>query len=115
LFTKLKAAWVLFKGTRKARTLLRQLRPSVVIGFGGYPTVPPVLAASMLGIPTLLHEQNGVMGRANKFLSSRVDVIATGFEAVRNIPEASRSKQIYVGNPVRPMVVEAASIPYPDF
>jgi UDP-N-acetylglucosamine--N-acetylmuramyl-(pentapeptide) pyrophosphoryl-undecaprenol N-acetylglucosamine transferase len=115
LFAKFKAVWVLFKGTRRARRLMRELKPAAVIGFGGYPTVPPVLAASMLGFKTFLHEQNGVMGRANVFLSSRVDAIATGFPDVRKIPESARDKQVYVGNPVRPHVVEAASIPYTPF
>ena len=52
--------------------MLGRMRPAVVVGFGGYPTVPPLLAASLRGIPTVLHEQNGVMGRANRLLAPRV-------------------------------------------
>jgi UDP-N-acetylglucosamine--N-acetylmuramyl-(pentapeptide) pyrophosphoryl-undecaprenol N-acetylglucosamine transferase len=73
------------------------------VGFGGYPTVPPIVAASMLGIPCVLHEQNAVMGRANRFLASRVRKIATGFDIGKGDP-----KFVHVGNPVRAPVIEAA-------
>ena len=63
-------------------------RPAVVVGFGGYPTVPPLLAASLRGIPTVLHEQNGVMGRANRLLAPRVTTIATGFRTLTNARSA---------------------------
>ena len=69
----------LWKGLRAARRLMAKLRPAVVVGFGGYPTVPPLLAATGMGIPTLIHEQNAVMGRANKALAGRVKAIAGGF------------------------------------
>ena len=115
IFHKIKAAFILFKATRTARKLLLKIRPSVVIGFGGYPTVPPLLAATTFGIPSLLHEQNGVIGRANRFLASRVDVIATGFPSVKGLSEALKTKQNYVGNPVRAMVEIASHTPYPEF
>ncbi len=59
-----------------------------MVGFGGYPTVPPLLAATMRGIPTVLHEQNGVMGRANRLLAPRVTAIATGFRTLKNVDAA---------------------------
>ena len=62
--------------------MLPRLKPAIVVGFGGYPTVPPLLAASLRGIPTLIHEQNAVMGRANRLLAPRVRAIATGFAGV---------------------------------
>ena len=65
--------------------MLGRVKPAVVVGFGGYPTVPPLLAASLRGIPTVLHEQNGVMGRANRLLASRVTAIATGFRTLKNL------------------------------
>ncbi|MDP3527231.1 MAG: undecaprenyldiphospho-muramoylpentapeptide beta-N-acetylglucosaminyltransferase [Hoeflea sp.] len=102
--------WTLFQGTRAAGRLLRRIRPDAVIGFGGYPTIPPLLAASNAGLPTMLHEQNAVMGRANKALASRVKVIAGGF-----LPEgkgAHAAKTVITGNPVRPEVIAAAAIPY---
>ncbi len=84
-----------------------------MVGFGGYPSVPPVLAASLLKIPTVLHEQNAVMGRANRFLASRVTAIATGFAGVTDKDKALAIKTTCIGNPLRPAVIEAAKIPYP--
>src|SRR5262249_60234985 len=72
----MRTATLLAVGTAKAWSLVRRIRPSVVVGFGGYPTVPPLLAASLYGVPTILHEQNSVMGRANRFLAPRVTAIA---------------------------------------
>ena len=69
---KLRAAATLGLGVVSSLALLRRLRPAVVVGFGGYPTVPPLIAASLLRVPSILHEQNAVMGRANRFLSRRV-------------------------------------------
>ena len=79
----MRTATLLAVGTAKAWSLVRRIRPNVVVGFGGYPTVPPLLAASLFGVPTILHEQNSVMGRANKFLAPRVTAIATGFRALK--------------------------------
>jgi UDP-N-acetylglucosamine--N-acetylmuramyl-(pentapeptide) pyrophosphoryl-undecaprenol N-acetylglucosamine transferase len=84
----------------------------VVVGFGGYPTVPPLLAASWRGVPTVLHEQNGVMGRANRLLASRVKKIATGFHTLRNLDPSCLEKVEFTGNPVRAQVVDAANVPY---
>jgi UDP-N-acetylglucosamine--N-acetylmuramyl-(pentapeptide) pyrophosphoryl-undecaprenol N-acetylglucosamine transferase len=99
-------------GLAQALVLLRRVRPAVVVGFGGYPSVPPVLAASLLKIPTVLHEQNAVMGRANRFLAGRVSAIATGFAGVTDADKALALKTVCIGNPVRPAVLEAARRPY---
>ncbi|CZT35621.1 undecaprenyldiphospho-muramoylpentapeptide beta-N-acetylglucosaminyltransferase [Rhizobium sp. 9140] len=102
--------WQLWSGMREARTVLKAVKPQVVVGFGGYPTVPPLLAASRLRIPTIIHEQNAVMGRANKGLAGRVTAIAGGF-----LPETDgryAKKTVTTGNPVRPAVLEAAEVPY---
>ena len=77
--SKAGAALVLARGVALSWLNIRKIAPLAVIGFGGYPTVPPLLAAAQLRLPTLLHEQNAVMGRANRFLASRVRIIATGF------------------------------------
>jgi UDP-N-acetylglucosamine--N-acetylmuramyl-(pentapeptide) pyrophosphoryl-undecaprenol N-acetylglucosamine transferase len=108
-----KAALVLGYGFLQASRALRRLRPAAVVGFGGYPTVPPVAAASVLRIPTVIHEQNGVMGRANRFLAKRVAAIATGFPEVTGIPGGASARIVHTGNPVRPAVLAAAQIPYP--
>jgi UDP-N-acetylglucosamine--N-acetylmuramyl-(pentapeptide) pyrophosphoryl-undecaprenol N-acetylglucosamine transferase len=106
------AALTLGFGVLKAHRLVRRLSPVAVVGFGGYPTVPPLLAASMLGVPAILHEQNAVLGRANRFLASRIDIIATGFARIGGADGALASKVRHVGNPVRPTVIEAANTPY---
>ncbi len=105
------AALTLGRGFLKARVIVGRLKPAVVVGFGGYPTVPRVLAAASLGIPTVLHEQNAVMGRANRFLAGRVTAIATGFAQIRQ-GGFDPAKVTHVGNPVRPAVLEAAQVPY---
>lgn len=95
-------------GAMRAFTVLMRLKPAAVIGFGGYPTFPPLLAARVLGIPTLIHEQNGVLGRANRRLAPLVDAIATSFPNVLNAYPALAAKATHTGNPVRPAVIEAA-------
>ena len=104
---------MLLKGGLAARQAIKQLRPAIVVGFGGYPTVPPVFAAALMGVPTLLHEQNAVIGRANRFLASRVKAIATGFAEVGGLTPEQAKKCTQVGNPVRPAVIGAAS-PYAE-
>jgi UDP-N-acetylglucosamine--N-acetylmuramyl-(pentapeptide) pyrophosphoryl-undecaprenol N-acetylglucosamine transferase len=109
------AALTLMKGVVQAYGLLGAIRPRVVVSFGGYPTVPPALAASLRKIPLILHEQNAVMGRANRFLSQRAKIIACGFPTLDGLPETLRERVVMVGNPVRPAVLEAATLPYPGF
>ena len=90
-------------GGLRAFNVLRRLKPAAVIGFGGYPTVPPLLAARLLGIPTLIHEQNGVLGRANKRLASLVDAIATSFPNVLSrVSRARCDKATHTGQPGSP-------------
>jgi len=99
-------------GTAKAWSMLGHVRPAVVVGFGGYPTVPPLFAAAMRGIPTVLHEQNGVMGRANRLLAPRVTAIATGFRTLARLDPRLQKKITFTGNPVRREVIAAAVTPY---
>ena len=107
-----KAALMLGQGTLKAASAIRRLKPAAVVGFGGYPTVPPVIAASLLKVPTVIHEANGVMGRANRLLARRATVIATGFAGIKGIPANISGKIVHTGNPIRPAVLEAAKQPY---
>ena len=102
------AGLTLFSGMRQARRLLADLKPAAVIGFGGYPTVPPLFVAAG-SVPTLIHEQNAVMGRANKMLAGRVTAVAGGFLKAEG-PMAD--KIVVTGNPVRPPVIESAEMPY---
>jgi UDP-N-acetylglucosamine--N-acetylmuramyl-(pentapeptide) pyrophosphoryl-undecaprenol N-acetylglucosamine transferase len=99
-------------GTAKAWSMLGRVRPAVVVGFGGYPTVPPLMAATLRGIPTVLHEQNGVMGRANRLLAARVTAIATGFRKLARLDPRLQAKITFTGNPVRAEVIAAAATPY---
>ncbi|MGO9008151.1 MAG: UDP-N-acetylglucosamine--N-acetylmuramyl-(pentapeptide) pyrophosphoryl-undecaprenol N-acetylglucosamine transferase [Beijerinckiaceae bacterium] len=114
VFTRLAAILTLARGTASALLLLRRAPPKVVVGFGGYPTVPPMFAATILGIPTILHEANAVMGRANRFLAGRVDAVAHGFATIAGVPPAIAAKAHHTGNPVRPQVLEAATRPFPN-
>ncbi|QGM45695.1 UDP-N-acetylglucosamine--N-acetylmuramyl-(pentapeptide) pyrophosphoryl-undecaprenol N-acetylglucosamine transferase [Methylocystis heyeri] len=100
-------------GVVQSLALVRRLQPRAVIGFGGYPTVPPLVAAWLLRTPTVLHEANGVMGKANRFLAGRVDAIAAGFP-LGGVPESWRGKIVVTGNPLRPNAIAAMSEPYPE-
>ena len=100
-------------GVLKARRIVKQIAPAVTVGFGGYPTVPPVLAAWSSGFPTVIHEQNGVLGRANRFLGGRATAIATGFAVVSGAGHLAE-RMVMTGNPVRPAVHAAASVAYPE-
>lgn len=114
LFAKAKAGLTLVWGAVKARGVVGSVKPNAIVGFGGYPTVPPMLAAKGAGVPSILHEQNAVIGRANKFLSGAVDLIATGFPTLDGVTDAIRPKLRHVGNPLRAPVLAAADMPYPD-
>jgi UDP-N-acetylglucosamine--N-acetylmuramyl-(pentapeptide) pyrophosphoryl-undecaprenol N-acetylglucosamine transferase len=106
-------ACVLGFGIAKAWRLLGRLQPAAVIGFGGYPTVPPVLAAAWRRLPTLIHDSNAVIGRANRLLASRVTAIATTFPDVFSAEPELAAKATLTGNPVRPAVLAAAATAYP--
>jgi len=103
---------VLSIGILKATALLLWLRPDAVVGFGGYPTFPPLIAAWLTGTPRIMHEQNAVMGRANRALASRATAIATGYPNIfTNRPDLA-AKATHTGNPVRAAVRTAASVSY---
>ena len=99
-------------GLLQARGFLRAQGAGVVVGFGGYPSVPTVLAGSGLGLRIVLHEQNAVLGRANRLLAGRADVLATSFAKVEGIPETSTAHIRLTGNPVRPAIAALSRRPY---
>lgn len=107
-----KTAIALARGTKAAHAILGAVRPGVVIGFGGYPTFPPLMAARLRGIPTVLHEQNAVLGRANRMLAKRVTGIATSFEQTKYLDGELTAKVRFTGNPVRQVVIDASAEPY---
>lgn len=108
-----KTALSLASGTRQAFALIGRIKPAVVVGFGGYPCFPPLAAARLRGIPTALHEQNAVLGRANRMLAKRVSAIATSFESVKFLDASMQSRTHFTGNPVRSAVIAEAAVPYP--
>ena len=107
-----KTAFTLARGVKAASKLMAGVKPAVVVGFGGYPTFPPLIAARLKGIPTMLHEQNAVLGRANRMLGKRVSAIATSFERTKLLDGPMLAKARFTGNPVRDTVIEWSSRPY---
>jgi UDP-N-acetylglucosamine--N-acetylmuramyl-(pentapeptide) pyrophosphoryl-undecaprenol N-acetylglucosamine transferase len=103
---------MLAAGGIKALALLMSRKPKAVIGFGGYPTLPPLIAAKLLGIPTVIHDSNAVLGRANRLLSARVSAIATSLPGVLDRDPSLADKTTVTGTPMRPAILAAAAVPY---
>ncbi|MGD9838020.1 MAG: undecaprenyldiphospho-muramoylpentapeptide beta-N-acetylglucosaminyltransferase [Afipia sp.] len=103
---------MLAAGGAKALALLIARRPKAVVGFGGYPTLPPLIAAKLLGIPTVIHDSNAVLGRANRLLSTRVSAIATSLPGVLDRDPSLADKTTVTGTPMRPAILAAAAVPY---
>jgi UDP-N-acetylglucosamine--N-acetylmuramyl-(pentapeptide) pyrophosphoryl-undecaprenol N-acetylglucosamine transferase len=99
-------------GAVQAIGILRRLRPAAVVGFGGYPSLPTAWAAARMGIPLVLHEQNAVLGRANRILAGGAVRVCTGFEQVTGLADGDRSKLVHTGNPVRPAIAALRDRPY---
>ncbi len=110
---KVKAAISLGLGFFQARKLLKELKPAVVVGFGGYPSVPAVYAAQGMKIPTVIHEQNAVLGRANVFLAPKATKIAVAWSHVEGLEAQDENRAIITGNPVRPEISALYNKPYP--
>ena len=100
-------------GTLGAQRLLKRLAPACVAGFGGYPSVPTMIAATRLKLPSLIHEQNALLGRANRLLAPRVARIATSFADTQGIAAKDRAKVTLTGNPVRPAIALMRGVGYP--
>jgi UDP-N-acetylglucosamine--N-acetylmuramyl-(pentapeptide) pyrophosphoryl-undecaprenol N-acetylglucosamine transferase len=109
----IKAARAIWAGRAMALRLFETFRPTAVIGFGGYPALPALLAAFKAGIPTAIHEQNAVLGRVNRLVAGKVNAIALGFPNVQRIKPGQRGKTHHVGNPVRPEILALRDQPYP--
>jgi UDP-N-acetylglucosamine--N-acetylmuramyl-(pentapeptide) pyrophosphoryl-undecaprenol N-acetylglucosamine transferase len=104
----------LIDGRGRAERLLQQYKPAAVVGFGGYPSLPAVWAATRLEIPTLIHEQNAVLGRTNRWLAKRVDMIALSSRDTARIPAPAKDKTVLTGNPVRTDIIALREEPYSD-
>src|SRR6266404_2717593 len=112
LMSLARTAYMLGYGTLVATRLVRRLKPAAVVGFGGYPTMPPLMAARLLGVPGIIHDANAVLGRANRFLSGRVSAIATSLPGVLDRDPALAGKTVTVGTPMRPAILSAAAVNY---
>lgn len=108
----LSAIW---RGRAMALRLFESFQPSCVVGFGGYPALPALLAAHSARIPTVIHEQNAVLGRVNRLLAKRVDAIATAYMEVERLDPKLWGKVHRVGNPVRAEVLALRGEPFPEF
>ena len=111
----LRAFLAIRQGRRMARQLFGSFQPAAVIGFGGYPALPALLGAGDLGIASIIHEQNAVLGRVNRFLASRVNAIATAYARVDRLAARLSPKVHLVGNPVRSDVLVLREQPFPAF
>jgi UDP-N-acetylglucosamine--N-acetylmuramyl-(pentapeptide) pyrophosphoryl-undecaprenol N-acetylglucosamine transferase len=103
---------MLTRGIAAAFKLLGEVKPGAVLGFGGYPAFPPLVAARLRRVPTALHEQNAVLGRANRMLAKRVTAIATSFEHTKFLEGPALARARFTGNPVRDVVIEWAAQGY---
>ena len=107
----LKAGREMLRGRAMARELYRTFKPEAVIGFGGYPALPALLAAFADGVPTAVHEQNAVLGRVNRLVAGRVDAIATSYARTERLAGKHAAKVRHIGNPVRDAVLALRSRP----
>jgi len=97
-------------GVLQARKLLERLRPDAVVGFGGYASAPTMYAATKLGLPTVIHEQNAVLGRANRLLANRVSRVCTSFDLAKPAPQGTQT--VRTGMPVRAAIAAVRGTPY---
>lgn len=111
LFGKIKGAFKLLGGAMQALILLKKLKPDMVIGVGGYASIPAVMAAHLWRTPVILHEQNAVLGRANRMLSKGVRMICTSFNPTQRMPKGIPT--IFTGMMARPNIVAVENTPYP--
>lgn len=110
-----KGIGAILQGKRMALRLFESFEPSAVVGFGGYPAFPALWAATSAKVPSVIHEQNAVLGRVNRFLAGRVDAIATSYRDVIRLADKHQGKVHLVGNPVRAEVLKLRDQPFPPF
>jgi UDP-N-acetylglucosamine--N-acetylmuramyl-(pentapeptide) pyrophosphoryl-undecaprenol N-acetylglucosamine transferase len=111
----LKALGSVAKGRAQAKHLYREHTPDAVVGFGGYPAFPSLLAASARRIPTVLHEQNAVMGRVNRLLAGEAEAIGVAYDEIDRLKPKYEDKTVLVGNPVREEIARLGELPFPAF
>lgn len=115
LMGKAKSAVKISLGTLKSLFILLLKRPKIIVGFGGYPSFPALLAAHLLRIPIILHEQNSVFGRANRVVAPWTQKIALSFPETLNLPESLKSRTVLTGNPPQEKAIQLSNTPYPTY
>jgi UDP-N-acetylglucosamine--N-acetylmuramyl-(pentapeptide) pyrophosphoryl-undecaprenol N-acetylglucosamine transferase len=112
--SRIKSISEIMVGIWQARKILIQLNPQVVVGFGGYASIPSIAAASFGSYKTAIHEQNAIFGRANRLLAPRVDKIITCFDEIEKLPASALRKVVQSGMPVRAKIIAQRETPYPE-
>jgi len=113
VFGKIRSIMEMGVGVLQARRRLGRERPDVVVGFGGYPSVPTLYAAAQMNIPIILHDSNAILGRANRALMEKARIIATSFPHVTGLKPSTNVRLVHTGNPVRPAFMALRGTPYP--
>lgn len=114
IFKKLWSILIMGIGVIQASLLLRKLKPNAIVGFGGYPAVPLLYAAAKAHVPIVLHEQNAIIGRANRAILPYARSLATSFPEVRRVDDRFKQRVVQTGNPVRPSFHALRATPYPE-
>lgn len=113
-FTAIPNGLKIWKGINEAKRHFTQLTPSLVAGFGGYPSFPALMAARAHKVPILIHEQNSVLGRVNRAMATSAAIVACGFERLERLPPKAQDRKRVVGNPVRLPILAVRERPYPE-
>lgn len=106
----IKSFFSIISSTREVRAFFKSRRPSAIVGFGGYPSLPTMLAARSMGIPYILHEQNAVLGRVNRLMANGAHTLALSVDKTERV--STKTKTVVVGNPVRSLISKVANIAY---
>ena len=109
---KLRAVLNIVRGTVFSLKTFRQIKPQLIVGFGGYPSLPPLLAGLLFNVPLSIHEQNAVLGRVNRLIAPFVKKIATSFPSVKMMTPRQVNKIVFTGNPVRKEILEQRDVSY---
>lgn len=110
----LSSALKIWGGIGEAKKKLKAEGADLMAGFGGYPAFPALMAASQMKTPIIIHEQNAVLGRVNRFFAKKAEIVACGFERLDRLPPAALANKRAVGNPVRQPILAVREAPYPD-
>jgi UDP-N-acetylglucosamine--N-acetylmuramyl-(pentapeptide) pyrophosphoryl-undecaprenol N-acetylglucosamine transferase len=112
--TAIPAAFKIWRGINAAKARFKEMPPSLVAGFGGYPSFPALMAARAHDVPILIHEQNSVLGRVNRAMAGSAKIVACGFDRLDRLPNKAATRKHVVGNPVRLPILAVRERPYPE-